>query len=82
MSKHYYLIETTSDEFSSDYEYIAESFEEAESKIMDYGDWYCDKGTCTILEVDNKFNTLRKYEYWKGNLFSINGNRLNLGRHK
>lgn len=80
--KKYYLIEVTINEYNTEYVCINDTLEEAKSKIMDYANWYCDKGCCDIVEVDERFNKLRSYQYWKGELYSIDGNRLNLGRHK
>jgi hypothetical protein len=66
--KFYYLIETTDNEWSSSYKETCETFEEAESKVMNYADWYCSNGCCTIDKVDSKFNVYESYHFWKGKL--------------
>jgi len=66
--KTYYLIETSYSEYGSDYNRICETLEEAESHIMEYADWYCNKGTCTIIKVDETFRVLERREYWEGKL--------------
>lgn len=66
--KKYYLIETTDNERSSSYKEICETLEEAESKVMSYADWYCSNGCCRIVKVDSKFNTIERYDFWKGEL--------------
>ena len=66
--KKYYLIETTDNEWSSSYKKICESYEEAEKEVMNYADWYCGKGCCTIVKVDSNFNRLAHYKFWNGKL--------------
>lgn len=66
--KYYYLIKTTDNEWSSSYKEICETLEEAESKVMNYADWYCSNGCCRIVKVDSKFNTIERYDFWKGEL--------------
>lgn len=66
--KYYYLIETTDSERSSSYKEICETLEEAESKVMNYADWYCNKGCCRIVKVDSMFNRCEYYKFWKGKL--------------
>ena len=66
--KYYYLIETTDNERGSSYKEICETLEEAESKVMNYADWWCSDGCCTIYKVDNKFNKIESYKFWKGEL--------------
>ncbi len=64
--KHYFLIETTTDEWHKGFEYIADTLEEAEAHIMEYDDWYCMPGTCTIVEVDSKMKRINEYRYKEG----------------
>ena len=64
--KHYFLIETTWDEWHKGFEYIAETLEEAEAHVMEYSDWYCMPGTCTIVEVDSKMKRIKEYRYREG----------------
>ena len=66
--KKYYLIETTDNERSSSYKEICETLEEAESKVMNYADWYCANGCCTIYKVDSKFNKIESYKFDLGKL--------------
>ena len=66
--KYYYLILTTDNEWNSSYKEICETYEEAESKVMNYSDWYCAKGCCKIVKTDSKFNTIESYKFWKGEL--------------
>ena len=66
--KYYYLIETTDGEWSSSYNEICETLEEAESKVQIYADWYCSNGCCRIVKVDSKFNRCEYYKFWKGKL--------------
>jgi hypothetical protein len=70
MKKHYYLIRinTTVDRNSSIYKKICETYEEAESEVMNYADWWSQKGTCTIVKVDSEFNIVMEYRFWKGKL--------------
>ena len=68
MKKYYYLIETTDNEWHSSYKEICETYEEAESKVMNYADWYCSKGCCIIVKVDSKFNVLESHRFGKGEL--------------
>ena len=67
--KYYYLIETTNNECSSSYKEICETLEEAESKVMNHADWYCPKGCCIIVKVDNEFNRIESYKFWEGKKF-------------
>ena len=66
--KKYYLIETTDNEYSSSYKEICETLEEAQSKVMNYADWWCSNGCCRIVIVDSKFNKIEYYKFWKGKL--------------
>lgn len=66
--KYYYLIETTDGEWSSSYKEICETYEEAESKVMNYADWWTSNGTCRIVKTDNKFHTIETYTFIKGKL--------------
>lgn len=70
--KTYYLIKTSYSEYNSGYERICETLEEAESHIMEYEDWYCPRGTCTIEKVDEQFNVLERRRYWEGKLDEVN----------
>ena len=64
--KHYFLIETTVNEWHTSYEYIADTLEEAKAHIMEFNDWYCRRGTCTIIEVDNRMHKIKEYRYKEG----------------
>jgi hypothetical protein len=66
--KYYYLIETTDNERGSSYKEICETLEEAESKVMNYADWYCSNGTCRIVAVNNKMCRVESLMYSKGEL--------------
>lgn len=64
----FYLIRTTYNEYSAGYDYIATSLKEAESHIMEFADWYGNKGDCTIHVVDEHFKVLERREYEGGKL--------------
>jgi len=64
----FYIISVTIDEWHSRDVYIATSYEEAKSKIMDYADWYCGYGTCQIRRINSHFNTLETWRFRKGEL--------------
>lgn len=64
--KHYFLIKTTVNEWNTCYEYIADTLEEAEAHIMEFDDWYCMPGTCTIVEVDSRMRKIKEYKYEEG----------------
>ena len=68
MKKYYYLIETTDNERGSSYKEICETLEEAESKVMNYADWWCSNGTCRIVAVNNKMRKVESLIYSKGEL--------------
>jgi hypothetical protein len=67
-TKHYFLIETTDSERSSSYKKICDSYEEAIEQVPNYYDWYCHPGTCTVVEVDSNFKTIKSWRFWKGEL--------------
>lgn len=67
-TKHYFLIETTDSERSSSYKRICDSYEEAVEQVLDYSDWYCGNGTCTVVEVDSNFRELNRWRFWDGKL--------------
>lgn len=69
--KTYYLIKTSYSEYGSDYNRICETLEEAESHLMEYADWYCSRGTCTIVKVDEELNTLETRYYREGKLYEV-----------
>lgn len=69
--KYYYLIETTDSEYTSSYKKICESYEEAEKEIKNYSDWYCSKGSCTIVKVTSNFKIKGRYKYWEGKLTDV-----------
>ena len=66
--KHYFLIRVTTSEYSSTYKKICETYDDAVSQVNNFADWFCDYGTCDIVEVDNDFNPIKIYEFWKGEL--------------
>lgn len=66
--KKYYLIETTDNEYSSSYKEICETLEEAQSKVMNYANWWCSNGTCRIVAVNNKMRRVEGLSYSKGEL--------------
>jgi hypothetical protein len=68
MKKYYYLIRTTDTEHSSSYKKICESYEEAESEVMNYADWWCQKGTCTVVKVDSDFKIVMSFRFYDGKL--------------
>lgn len=61
--KHYFLIENSYSEQGSHYTYNCESFEEAKKEIANHSDWYCDKGSGTIVEVDSHMNRINRWEF-------------------
>lgn len=65
----FYIISVTIDEWSSRDVYIATSYEEAKSKIMNYADWYSSYGSCKIRKVDSHFTTLETWRFRKGVLY-------------
>lgn len=62
--RYYYIIEETANEYSSLKKYIAESFEDARAHVKDYTNWYCPKGSCTIIKVDENFHELMRWDYY------------------
>lgn len=64
--KRYYLIRTTNNEWDSSYKKICDTLEEAKREVPNFADWYCSKGTCSIHEVDENFNTYKTYEFVNG----------------
>ena len=69
--KHYFLIETSNNEWSSSYKKICDTYEEAIKEVPNFADWYCGKGCCTVHEVDNNFNVCKTYKFWKGKLAEV-----------
>lgn len=67
--KYYYLIKTSDNEYNSSYKYIANTLEEAEKHIMEYSDWYCSRGTCVIVQVDNMMHCIKEYNYQDGKYY-------------
>lgn len=63
---HYFIIENSINEWNSTINYIATSLSEAERHIMEFADWYCEKGSGTIREVDSYYRTIRRYQYRNG----------------
>ena len=68
MSKTFYLIKTSDNEWNSSFKYITDNKEDAFAHVKDYADWYCSKGCCDVYEVDSHFRTIKRYEFWKGEL--------------
>lgn len=62
-NKHYFLIKNSYNEWDSGYTYICESFEEAKKEIAKHNDWYCEKGSGTIIEVDAHMNRINRWEF-------------------
>ena len=69
--KTYYLIRESNDGYTVSYRRICTSLEEAESHIMEYVDWYCPRGTCSIDKVDEQFNVLERRHYREGKLNEV-----------
>lgn len=67
-TKHYFLIRTTDNEYSSSYKRICDSYDEAVEQVSNYYDWYCHPGCCTVVEVDSNFRTINSWRFWKGEL--------------
>ena len=63
--KRYYLIQT-SNERDSRYNKICDTLEEAKKEVPNYTDWRCNKGTCTICEVDENFTVYKEYRFENG----------------
>lgn len=76
--KHYFLIKTTDNEYSSSYKYIAETFDEAYRVLMSgkYTDWYATEGNGNIVEVDQTFRVLHTHHYWNGELWEVDYKRV------
>lgn len=64
--KRYFLIRVADSEKSSSYKKICETYEEAVKEVPNFADWWCDKGTCSIHEVDKNFVTYKIYEFVNG----------------
>lgn len=64
--KYYYLIRTSDNEWGSSYKKICESLEEAKREALNYADWYCEKGCCTVHRVNSNFKVIASYRVWKG----------------
>lgn len=64
----YFLIYETSNEFNGNYRYISTNKKDCEDRIMNYCDWYCPKGSCTIIEVNENFKELHRWTYFGGKL--------------
>lgn len=64
--KRYFLIRTADNEQRSSYKKICETLEEAKKEVPNYADWWCNKGTCSIHEVDENFTTYKIYEFMNG----------------
>lgn len=69
--KHYFLIETSDNEWSSSYKKICGTFVEAENEVKNFADWFCENGCCKIREVDSDFNICKTYKFWKGKLAEV-----------
>lgn len=67
-TKHYFLIETSDTEYSSSYKRICETYEEAVEQVPNYANFYCNNGTCTVVEVDSNFREVKKWRFWNGKL--------------
>ena len=67
-TKHYFLIEKTFSERSSGYVKICESYDEAIEQVPNYADWWCNNGTCTVVEVDSNFKEVNKWRFYNGEL--------------
>ena len=66
--KHYFLIETAFSAHSSGYVKICESYEEAVEQVPNYASWYCNKGTCDVVEVDSNFKKINRWSFLNGEL--------------
>ena len=64
--KRYFLIETTDSELRSSYKKICGTLEEAKKEVPNYADWWSNKGTCSIHEVDENFVTYKVYKFVDG----------------
>ena len=69
--KHYFLIRTSDNEWSSSYKKICDTYEEAVKEVPNFADWFCENGCCTIREVDNNFTVCKTYKFWKGKLTEV-----------
>ena len=69
--KFYWVIKTTVNEYSTVNRQIFETYEEAVKEVMNYTDWYCDKGTCSIEKIDNYFREYETYRFYKGELIRV-----------
>lgn len=69
--KHYFLIRTSDNEWSSSYKKICDTYEEVIKEVPNFADWYCENGCCTVHEVDNNFNVCKTYRFWKGKLTEV-----------
>lgn len=69
--KRYYLIRTASNEHDSSYNKICDTLEEAKKEVHNYADWWCNKGTCIICEVDENFTVYKDYRFENGCLAGI-----------
>lgn len=67
MDKHYFIIRTSDNEYSSSDKRICSSFEEAKSHIMEYHGWWTNKGgNCHIDEIDEEFHSLQVWFFRDG----------------
>jgi hypothetical protein len=63
-TKRYYLIRVTTSEYSSRYEKICETLEDAKKEVPNYADWWSPSGSCSIYEVDENFTTYKVYSFY------------------
>lgn len=61
----FYKIVVSNERSSSDV-YLANTKEECEKHIMEFADFYCSNGTCSIYEIDNRFEEHRYWRYESG----------------
>ena len=65
--KKYYIISVETGEYGQSQRVrICESFEEAKSHIMEYEDWWDEKGTCSITEENEECHLLQMWFFSNG----------------
>ena len=72
--KYFYVIETSKSEWTSSYDFITDNFEEARMHVKDFVDWFCNKGTCTIIKFDQNFRQVKRWKYGDDKLVVLDSN--------
>ena len=64
----FYLIHTSDTEWSGSYKYITIDRDDAFNHVLQFANWYCGAGCCTVEKKNKDFRTVEKWSFWKGKI--------------